>query len=127
MITVNLDSPEPIEDQIRRGIHTAVARGAVRPGDPLPSVRQLAGDLGVHWNTVARAYRRLRDDGLLNVGRGRTVTVRSGALNSNSSDDIGTLLDTAFTQAKLRGFSYTQLSKTVEKHLKSWKEAWEEG
>lgn len=127
MITINLDSPEPIEDQIRRGIQTAVARGTVRPGDPLPSVRQLAGDLGVHWNTVARAYRRLRDDGLLSVGRGRTVTVRSGALSGASNDDIDTLLDTAFTQARLRGLSYAQLSKTVDKHLKSWKEAWEEG
>lgn len=57
-------------------LRQAVAQGGIGPGDELPSVRQLAGDLGVHWNTVARAYRRLSDEGLLAVRRGRGVVVR---------------------------------------------------
>jgi GntR family transcriptional regulator len=77
VIRIDLDSPKPLEEQIIVGLRQAVAQGAVDPGDELPSVRQLAGDLGVHWNTVARAYRRLADEGLLLVRRGRSAVVGS--------------------------------------------------
>ena len=75
MIRIDLGSPKPLEDQIVVGLRHALAQGAVGPGDELPSVRQLAGDLGVHWNTVARAYRRLADEGLLLVRRGRSAVI----------------------------------------------------
>jgi len=130
MITVDLQSQQPIEDQIRRQIHTALARGAIKCGDALPSVRQLAGDLGVHWNTVARAYRRLRDDGLLTVGRGRTVTVRREALPAlptepGSEREVAHALDEVFTQAKLRGLSLDELRSAIDERLSSWRSAWE--
>lgn len=73
---MSVDSSVPLEEQVREQIREAIARGEVVAGDPLPSVRQLAGDLGIHWNTVARAYRRLRDEGLLVVGRGRGKSLR---------------------------------------------------
>ncbi len=76
MIRIDLDDARPLEDQIVAGLRQALAQGAVGPGQELPPVRQLAGDLGVHWNTVARAYRRLSDDGLLIVRRGRGVIAR---------------------------------------------------
>ena len=75
MIKIDLDSPKPLEEQIVIGLRQAVAQGALVPGGELPSVRQLAGDLGVHWNTVARAYRRLADEGVLLVRRGRGAVV----------------------------------------------------
>jgi len=77
VIKVDLDSPKPLEEQIVAGIRQAVAQGSIGPAAELPSVRQLAGDLGVHWNTVARAYRRLADEGVLSVRRGRGAVVRS--------------------------------------------------
>ena len=46
MLTIQLDSPVPIGDQIRLGLRRAIASGAVKPGDPLPTVRQLAADTG---------------------------------------------------------------------------------
>lgn len=75
MLKIDLASPKPLEEQIVVGLRQAVAQGLVKPGDELASVRQLAGDLGVHWNTVARAYRRLADEGLLQVRRGRSAIV----------------------------------------------------
>jgi GntR family transcriptional regulator len=75
VLRIDLASPRSLEEQIVVGLRQAVAQGAVNPGDELASVRQLAGDLGVHWNTVARAYRRLADEGLLIVRRGRSVVV----------------------------------------------------
>jgi DNA-binding transcriptional regulator YhcF (GntR family) len=79
LIRVDVTSPRPLEEQITLAIRQGLAQGNLAPGDELPSVRQLAGDLGVHWNTVARAYRRLADEGLLVVRRGRGVVVRDTA------------------------------------------------
>ena len=75
MIRIDLDDPRPLEDQLAAELRLAVARGEVGPGDELPSARQLGGDLGVHWNTVARVYRRLDDEGLIAVRHGRKATV----------------------------------------------------
>jgi DNA-binding transcriptional regulator YhcF (GntR family) len=130
MVTVDLNSSEPLEEQIRREIHKSLALGLVKRGDELPSVRQLAGDLGIHWNTVARAYRRLRDDGLLTVGRGRAVRVRNALLpdagRQTQQAEFAAQLDGAFTHAKLSGLTYTQLRDHVERQLESWRTAWEE-
>ena len=76
MIRIDLNDPRALEDQIAVGLRQAIAQGDVGPGENLPSVRQLAGDLGVHWNTVARAYRKLADEGLLTVRRGRGAVTR---------------------------------------------------
>jgi GntR family transcriptional regulator len=76
VIRIDITSTVPLEEQIVLALRQALAQHLVGPGDELPSVRQLAGDLGVHWNTVARAYRRLADQGLLVVQRGRGVIVR---------------------------------------------------
>jgi len=128
MIQIDTESPEPLEDQVRREIQRVIAQGGLKRGDALPSVRQLAGDLGIHWNTVARAYRRLRDDGLLTVGRGRTVTVRGDILAGDTArvgtEDAATLLESAFTQARLRGVSFDEWRTTVEQSLDAWREAW---
>jgi GntR family transcriptional regulator len=76
VLRIDLNDAKPLEDQIAAGLRQAIAQGSVAPGEDLPSVRQLAGDLGVHWNTVARAYRRLADEGLLTVRRGRGAVTR---------------------------------------------------
>lgn len=76
MIQIDLNNPVALEEQIAAALRQALARREIRPGDELPSVRQLAGDLGVHWNTVARAYRRLADEALLIVRRGKSVVAQ---------------------------------------------------
>jgi DNA-binding transcriptional regulator YhcF (GntR family) len=77
MLTIRLDSAVPLADQIAEGIRLQIAAGEVRPGDELPPVRQLAADLGVNLNTVARAYRELEEAGLVDTVRGRGTQVRS--------------------------------------------------
>ena len=77
MLTVQLDSDVPLVDQLIRGLRAAIASGEVAPGDELPPVRQLANDLGIHWNTVARAYRTLESQGLVRSARGRGTRVTS--------------------------------------------------
>jgi GntR family transcriptional regulator len=74
-IRIDLDGSLPVNRQIVDQLRTRLVEGAVAPGDILPSVRRLALDLGVHFNTVADAYRTLADEGWLDVSQGRSVRV----------------------------------------------------
>ncbi len=62
---------EPIYAQIVAHVKQSVATGSLRPGDQLPTVRQLAADLRVNFNTVARAYRMLDEEGIISTQQGR--------------------------------------------------------
>ncbi|MGO0578170.1 GntR family transcriptional regulator [Ornithinimicrobium panacihumi] len=73
MLRIDPTSPEPASAQLHAQISAQVLAGDLRPGDRLPTVRRLAGDLGIAPNTVARAYRDLEADGMIE-GRGRAGT-----------------------------------------------------
>jgi GntR family transcriptional regulator len=68
-----------IYDQIIRQIKFAIAGEALRAGELIPSVRELARDLTINPNTVARAYRCLQDEGILEPVRGQGLAVAAGA------------------------------------------------
>ncbi len=68
-----------IYDQVVRQVKFAVAGAVLRPGELVPSVRELARELTINPNTVARAYRQLQDDGVLNAVRGTGLAVAEGA------------------------------------------------
>lgn len=72
-LTINLDfrSGVPSYVQIVEQIQTFLANGELKPGDQLPTVRQLASELRVNFNTIARAYRMLDDAGLISTQQGR--------------------------------------------------------
>lgn len=67
--------PTTLHEQVAASIRRAIADGEARPGDRIPQVRDLATVLGVNKNTVLRALRLLRDEGLLEMGRGRAIRV----------------------------------------------------
>ena len=68
-----------VYDQIVRQVKFAVADGAVRSGEMVPSVRELARELAINPNTVARAYRELQEDGVLETVRGTGLAVAANA------------------------------------------------
>ena len=77
MIGYDPRSPVPPYEQVRAQVARLVHEGRLPPGSRLPTVRRLAGDLGLAVNTVARAYRELERDGLV-ATRGRNGTVVAG-------------------------------------------------
>jgi GntR family transcriptional regulator len=80
-LTIDADSGTAPFEQVRTQIASAVAQGQLSPGTKLPTVRQLATDLGLATNTVARAYRELEADAVVAThGRGGTF-VRSDVLD----------------------------------------------
>ena len=81
---IERDSPVALHDQVAAEIRRAIADREAKPGERLPPAGDLAAVLGVNRNTVLRALRILRDEGLLEFRRGRGVTVagtpQSGAM-----------------------------------------------
>jgi DNA-binding transcriptional regulator YhcF (GntR family) len=124
MLRIDVDDARPLEDQIASGLRNAIAQGTVTPGQDLPPVRQLAGDLGVHWNTVARAYRRLADEGLLTVRRGRGAVARDvrRARTRVSRAAIRSRLAETVAAALLGGLSRDEIATAFEEALASFGE-----
>lgn len=78
-ITVDPSNPTPLHEQVAAALRRAIADGEAGPGDRLPPARDLGAILGVNANTVLRALRTLRDEGLLEFRQGRGVTVTAAA------------------------------------------------
>jgi GntR family transcriptional regulator len=111
-ITVLASSPEPVYEQIVRQIQDAVASGGLPAGAPLPTVRQLAGDLQLNRNTVARAYKQLEDRGvILTAGRKGTFVrdnasreverIKSNRAERNVRQLVAGLLGNGLTRAEI--------------------------
>lgn len=75
LFTLDFNDPRPLHDQVAAAIRRAIVAGEVRPGDWLPRARDVAIGLGINANTVLRALRGLRDEGLVEFRRGRGVSV----------------------------------------------------
>ncbi|HYO83303.1 MAG TPA: GntR family transcriptional regulator [Bryobacteraceae bacterium] len=74
-LRIDLGSPVPVYRQIVDTLRALLVSGDLQPGDPLPPVRQIALALGIHFNTVAEAYRILADEGWLDLKRRRGAVV----------------------------------------------------
>jgi GntR family transcriptional regulator len=124
MIQIDLDNPRPLEDQLVAALRLAIARGEIATGGALPSARQLGGDLGVHWNTVARAYRRLNDEGFISVRHGRKAVVTRRATGPTTAARTSLLVELveALTVGQLRGLSRRDLADIFKEALQQLQE-----
>ncbi len=87
-ITIDIEAPQPLFAQLIGQIKQAVQAGQLGPGDPLPSIRQLANDLDLNSKTVAKAYRLLERDSVLQTRGYRGTFVHPDA-RANSTLDLG--------------------------------------
>ncbi len=112
MLGVKVDRSESTDlyEQVAAELRRAIADGEAKPGERLPPARDLAAVLGINTNTVLRALRRLRDEGLLEFRRGRGITVAGqperGAVIAKARD----LLDFARQQ----GYRTDDLVEIIE-------------
>jgi GntR family transcriptional regulator len=97
MLDVKVDRAEDValHDQVAAEIRRAIGAGEATPGDRLPPARDLAAVLKVNTNTVLRALRILRDEGLLEFRRGRGITVAGSPERGAVSELARNLLDVA--------------------------------
>ncbi|MES1171554.1 MAG: GntR family transcriptional regulator [Actinomycetota bacterium] len=79
LLRIAADSDEPLFAQVAAAIRAHLSSGEARPGDRLPPARDVASGLGVNVHTVLHAYQELRDEGLIDLRRGRGAVVTDGA------------------------------------------------
>lgn len=123
-IEIDFRSDEPIYIQIVEQIRRLVASGELKQGDQLPTVRQLATDLRVNFNTVARAYRLLDEAGLISTQQGRGTYIWEQPTPETRERLRNQQLD-ALTQRYLSevtrlGFTSEQVAQAITEKLKDW-------
>lgn len=113
LIRIDPASDEPLFAQVAASVRADAAAGRLRPGDRLPSAREVAEALGVNLHTVLRAYQDLRDEGLVDMRRGRGAVLTDAALPlAQLRDDIAALAD----RARALGLSPETLASLLKEH-----------
>ncbi|CAM5648712.1 MULTISPECIES: GntR family transcriptional regulator [Streptomyces] len=99
LFRVDHASPVPLGDQIAASVRGALADGSVQPGERLPAARTVAESLGVNVHTVLRGYQRLKDEGLIDLrrGRGAVVTGHASPARARLTEHVGRLVNEART------------------------------
>ena len=118
-VSLDLESPIPAYRQIADDLRRHLVDERLTPGDLLPPIRQLALDLGVHFNTVALAYRLLADEGWLELKRrrGATVIARNAprAVDRRQVDHLLRQLEHIAAQLRSAGMSSRQIASALRR------------
>jgi GntR family transcriptional regulator len=123
-IEIDLLSHTPIYSQLIDQIKHKIAVGELNPGDQLPTVRQLAADLRVNFNTIARAYRQLDEDGIISTQHGRGTFIRephsAEDVERLRRQDLMRLTRYYLTEAHRLGYSSEEVRAVFEEKLARW-------
>lgn len=116
-LTIDFEDKRPIYEQVVDGIKELIARGELKEGMALPSVRQVAGDLGVNLNTIAAAYRELQAEGLVTVRHGAGAVVKARHTGGVEESELRKGLRAALTQLILAGLGEREIVAWVRQEL----------
>ena len=128
-LTLNLDfhSGLPIYTQIVNQIQSQLVNGILKPGDQLPTVRALASELRVNFNTVARAYRILDEERIISTQQGRgtyIIEIPPPEISEKlRRESLAELTQRFINEAFRLGFSEREISQTVKDKLKAERES----
>ena len=123
-VNIDPESSVPIYIQIEDSIHSLIAAGQIQPGEQLPTIRELAADIRVNLNTVARAYFELDKEGVISTQRGR------GTFVSGKPDEeqiakkrqklLYSIIEIALEEAHRLGYSSEEIKIAFEDELLKW-------
>ncbi len=119
LLTIDPDAKLPIYQQIADSIRALIASGKLTEGQPLPSVRQMAADLGVNLNTIAAAYRQLRDEGLIALKHGSRASVAVRAPSKRKQQDLRRPLRDTLAKMILAGLGRGDILGLVNDELRN--------
>jgi GntR family transcriptional regulator len=129
ILQIDFRSGLPIYTQIVNQVHAQIASGILQPGDQLPTVRALAEELRVNFNTVARAYRILDEERIISTqqGRGTYITEIPPPKVSEKfrREALEELTQRYISEAMRLEFSKSEIRQMVSDQLKAWSEAQE--
>lgn len=117
MFHINDASGIPVYLQLREQVLHAISRGTLRPGDQLPTVREVAVDLSINPNTVNRAYSELERDGVLTSHRGRGTFIAEPAKSAGTTKQRDRLMDVsrrALGECEAYGFTADELIEAIK-------------
>jgi GntR family transcriptional regulator len=120
VLSVDAADPTPLYAQLDRGIRAAIAAGRLRPGDRLPTVRQLAIDLRINANTVAKVYAELERAGVLATQRGIGTFVRdlpipaSPTTRRDRERELRPLVDRLLADASAIGIPFHEVIQYIK-------------
>ncbi len=114
ILKIDMNSTVPIYQQIRNQIVSGVAKGSMKPGDSLPTVRQLANDLGVNPMTVNKAYGLLKEEEIIVIDRRHGAKINNLAMKGNAFDhNFDHLTQLLISEARMKGAA----KQDTEKHI----------
>jgi GntR family transcriptional regulator len=120
VVELNFRTGEPIYIQIAEQFERQIADGELKPGDQLPTVRELANELEVNFNTVARAYRILDDNGAISTQQGRgTYVIEPGTGGRATLEEISSRFA---AQAYRLGYEPEEVAQAVGYVLGQWEQ-----
>jgi GntR family transcriptional regulator len=123
-IEINFRDHIPIYIQLMDQIKHKIASGELEPGDQLPTVRQLAADLRVNFNTVARAYRLLDEDAIISTQHGRGTFILDPLSEKETAElrrkDLMRLTRQYLISAHRLGFDPKEVQTTFKQKLDMW-------
>ncbi|MBI5825259.1 MAG: GntR family transcriptional regulator [Chloroflexi bacterium] len=126
-LQLDFHSGLPIYTQIVNQIQSQLANGVLKPGDQLPTVRALAQELRVNFNTVARAYRMLDEVRIISTQQGRGTYITEipppEVREKLRHESLAALAHRFISEAFRLGFLEREVSQMVRDSLKLWKEA----
>jgi DNA-binding transcriptional regulator YhcF (GntR family) len=123
LISIDERDGRPIYLQIISQVREQVSQGILKPGDELPSVRELADSLGINMHTVRSAYLKLRDQGVINLRLGRRAKIadRQFSADAAAEADLEIRLKELITDALLAGYTPEGFLVLVNRQLKEIK------
>jgi GntR family transcriptional regulator len=123
-LQIDSESSVPIYIQIEDNIHSLIAAGQLQPGEQLPTIRELAADIRVNLNTVARAYFELDKEGVITTQRGKGTFV-SGVPDQKQIEKkrqklLQSIIQSSLEEAHQLGYSEKEIVSAFKDELENW-------